>query len=50
MLVWVMTSNPAVAFYRDGLGGSYVSERIIPDGDGILKEAAYVWSDIRVLF
>ena len=50
MIVRVMTINPAVAFYRDGLGGTYSGERIIPDGDGILKEAAYVWSDIRILF
>lgn len=50
MLVWVMTINPAVAFYRDALCGKYVGERIIPDGDGILKEAAYAWTDLEVLF
>jgi len=50
MLVWVMTINPAVAFYRDALGGKYIGERIIPDGDGILKEAAYVWTDLEALF
>lgn len=50
MIVWVMTINPAISFYRDGLNGTFAEERIIPDGDGILKEVSYVWSDIRVLF
>ena len=50
MLVWVMTINPAVAFYRDSLGGKYAGERIIPDGDGLLKEFAYVWEDLEALF
>lgn len=45
-----MTINPAVRFYRDNLGGIYLQERIIPDGDGILKEAAYGWSDLTELF
>lgn len=50
LLVWVMTINPAVQFYRDALAGTLVTERIIPDGDGILKESAYAWSDIQDLF
>ena len=50
LLVWVMTINPAVKFYRDALGGKLVSERIIPNGDGILKETAYVWSNLLDLF
>lgn len=50
LIVWVMTINPAISFYRDGLNGTSAGERIIPDGDGILKEASYVWSDIEALF
>lgn len=50
LLVWVMTINPAVRFYRDSLGGIYLQERVIPDGDDILKEAAYGWSDLTELF
>ncbi|GAB5494090.1 MAG: GNAT family N-acetyltransferase [Phototrophicaceae bacterium] len=50
LFVWVMTINPAVQFYRDALAGTLVTERIIPKGDGILKEAKYVWSDIQELF
>lgn len=50
LFVWVMTINPAVAFYRDTLGGTYITERLIPDGDGILKEAAYRWQSLEVLF
>jgi ribosomal protein S18 acetylase RimI-like enzyme len=49
LIVWVMPMNPAVRFYRDGLKGNYLGERIIPDGDGELKEAAYGWPDIRTL-
>ena len=50
LIVWVIPDNPAVRFYRDGLGGQYLDERIIPDGDGILKEDAYGWPDITVLY
>lgn len=50
LLVWVMTANPAVKFYRDSLGGKLVSERIIPDADGILKESGYAWANIQDLF
>ena len=50
LIVWVMTQNPAIPFYRDRLGGTYITERIIPDADGILKEAAYGWLDMTQLF
>ncbi|MEL7434014.1 MAG: GNAT family N-acetyltransferase [Chloroflexota bacterium] len=49
MMVWVMTLNPAVRFYRERLGGVYLGERVIPDGDGILKEAGYGWDDMGAL-
>lgn len=49
LFVWVMTINPAVAFYRDRLGGQFIAERVIPHGDGILREAAYGWDDIKGL-
>jgi L-amino acid N-acyltransferase YncA len=49
MLVWVMTQNPAVAFYRDALGGVFLEERPILEVNGSLKEAAYGWPDIRSL-
>ncbi|MEL6308359.1 MAG: GNAT family N-acetyltransferase [Chloroflexota bacterium] len=49
MMVWVMTTNPAVQFYRERLGGVYLGERVIPDGDGILKEAGYGWDDMGAL-
>ncbi|MGJ3239708.1 MAG: N-acetyltransferase family protein [Anaerolineae bacterium] len=50
LFVWVMTINPAITFYRDRLGGSFVEERIIPHGDGILRETAYRWTPITRLF
>lgn len=50
IIVWVMTINPAVNFYQDSLGGKRVTERIIPNGDGILKESGYIWSNIQDLF
>jgi L-amino acid N-acyltransferase YncA len=50
MLVWVMTQNPAVAFYRDALGGKFLEERPILEVNGSLKEAAYGWPDIQSLF
>jgi len=49
MLVWVMTLNPAVAFYRDVLGGRFLQERPIPEVNGSLKEAAYGWPELEVL-
>lgn len=49
MMVWVMTLNPAVRFYRERLGGVYLGERVIPHGDGILREASYGWDDISAL-
>jgi len=49
LFVWVMTINPAVVFYRDRLGGTYFDTRVIPDGDGILKEAGYRWSTMEDL-
>lgn len=49
MLVWVVTINPAVRFYRDILGGVYLGERPIPEVDGTLIEAAYGWSDLSDL-
>lgn len=48
MFVWVMTINPAVAFYRDYLGGILIEERLIPEGDGILKEAKYRWQLVEL--
>ena len=49
LIVWVMTLNPAVVFYRDMLGGKFLAERPIPEVNGSLKEAAYGWPDIRKL-
>lgn len=49
LIVWVMTLNPAVAFYRDALGGKFITERPIPEVNGSLKEAAYGWSSLEVL-
>lgn len=49
MLVWVVTVNPAVRFYRDVLGGTYLGERPIPEVDNLLQEAAYGWKDLKVL-
>jgi L-amino acid N-acyltransferase YncA len=49
MLVWVMTLNPAVAFYRDALGGVFLEERPILEVNGSLKEAAYGWPSLEVL-
>jgi L-amino acid N-acyltransferase YncA len=48
MLVWVMTLNPAVAFYRDALGGKFLAERPIREVNGSLKEAAYGWPSLEV--
>lgn len=49
LLVWVMTLNPAVAFYRDALGGKFLAERPILEVRGSLKEAAYGWPSLEVL-
>jgi L-amino acid N-acyltransferase YncA len=49
MLVWVMTQNPAVAFYRDALGGQFLEERPILEVNGSLKEAAFGWPSLEVL-
>jgi len=50
MLVWVMTENPAIKFYHDGLGAQNLEQiRPIPETKGALEEAAYGWPDIRSL-
>lgn len=48
MLVWVLADNPACSFY-EALGGQKVYEKQI-EMDGIkLNEAAYGWTDTRIL-
>jgi ribosomal protein S18 acetylase RimI-like enzyme len=49
MLVWVMTLNPAVKFYRDTLGGVYLAERPIHEVEGKLSEAAYGYTLARLI-
>lgn len=51
LLVWVMTANHAIKFYRDGLGGKDINliRTILEAKDTDLREAAYGWPDLRQL-
>ncbi|MBK8025032.1 MAG: GNAT family N-acetyltransferase [Chloroflexi bacterium] len=49
MIVWVVTFNPAVAFYRDRLRGVYVAQRPVPEVDNAFQEDGYGWSDLPTL-
>jgi ribosomal protein S18 acetylase RimI-like enzyme len=49
MLVWVITLNPAVTFYRDALGGVFLTERPIAAVNGELSEAAYGYDLARLV-
>ncbi len=49
LIVWVLLGNPASAFYRR-LGGEQAGERSVQLDDEVrVREAAYVWRDIRLL-
>ena len=48
MLIWVLSENPARAFYT-ALGGQPIYEKEIEIGGSRFKEVAYVWQDIRPL-
>ena len=50
LMVWVLLGNPASAFYRR-LGGEPAGERsVLLDDDVCVREAAYVWPDLHLLF
>lgn len=46
LLIWVLSQNPARAFYA-ALGGKPLYEKNIVIGSSTFKEVAYVWPDIR---
>lgn len=48
MMVWVLTDNPSIGFYRR-LGGQFISEKPIKIGSGTLMETALGWSDMTLL-
>jgi GNAT superfamily N-acetyltransferase len=48
LLVWVLTGNPARAFY-EGLGGIYVTERVEDLAGVPVDEVAYGWEDTTPL-
>jgi GNAT superfamily N-acetyltransferase len=48
MLVWVLSTNPARAFYET-LGGCYLGEQPFAMGGATMTEVAYGWPDLRVL-
>lgn len=48
MLVWVLSTNPARAFY-ERLGGDFLREQYLIIGGKSLLEYAYGWPDIQVL-
>jgi hypothetical protein len=48
MLMWVLSANPARAFY-EALGGQYVAEQEITIGAARLVEVADGWRDLRRL-
>lgn len=49
LVVWVLAENPACEFYRR-LGGAMVGEQMIEIGGKLLREIAFGWPDIRVLY
>ncbi len=48
MMLWVLSTNPARAFYEK-LGGKFLRERIVEFNGVPLKEAAYGWTDLQCL-
>ena len=46
MLLWVLSTNPARAFYEK-LGGKFLRERTVEFNGVPLKEAAYGWDDLK---
>ncbi len=48
MMLWVLSTNPARAFYEK-LGGKLLRERTVEFNGVPLKEAAYGWEDLHCL-
>lgn len=49
LLVWVLADNPACAFYV-ALGGQVIGEKMLDLGDTKLREVAFGWPDLKMLF
>jgi GNAT superfamily N-acetyltransferase len=49
MLVWVLATNPACAFYRR-MGGKYVRSKMEFIGEEMLREQAFGWKNLPALF
>ncbi len=48
MMLWVLSTNPARAFYEK-LGGKFLRDRTVEFNGVPLREAAYGWDDLKCL-
>jgi hypothetical protein len=49
MLVWVLSENPAVSFYKR-LGGMQIADKSIEIGGTSLEESAFGWPSLEASF